>query len=104
MLSAGRMQSRYGAVESIAIGGALKDKVAPMVTWDTKVTTLVGLCGGIGELTSIWLTRNGALTAFVNRTESVYAAVFPNFQQRVNPNSLPWPTTVTSSIGNDFVC
>lgn len=50
MLSAERMQSRFGVVESLSISGPLQGQVASMVTWDTKVTTSLALCGGAGGL------------------------------------------------------
>jgi hypothetical protein len=39
----------FGSVESLEIDGSA---VSPLVTWDSKITTVVGMLGGISDLVS----------------------------------------------------
>ena len=47
MISGPAGQTRFGSVESIEIKG---DAVSPLVTWDSKITTVLGILGGVFDL------------------------------------------------------
>lgn len=47
MLSGPRMQSSYGSTEAININGT---EISPLVTWDSKITTVLAMLGGVGDL------------------------------------------------------
>jgi len=48
MISAPRMQSAYGSVEAININGT---EISPLTTWDSKITTVLAMLGGVGSIT-----------------------------------------------------
>jgi len=47
MLSAPRMQSTYGSTEAVAVNGTM---ISPLTTWDSKITTVLALLGGVVDL------------------------------------------------------
>lgn len=47
MIRAPRMQSSYGSTEAINVNGT---EICPLTTWDSKVTTVLAMLGGIGPL------------------------------------------------------
>ena len=47
MLKGPRMQSFYGSTEAINVNGT---EISPLVTWDSKITTLLAMLGGIGSI------------------------------------------------------
>jgi len=103
MLNADRMQCKYGVIESLAIEGSTKGQVAKMVTWDTKMTTVLALTGGIVDLVKDYMMQDTWFLDFVNRTEHTYSVLFAG-SQSVVPDLLPSPQTVTTSVGPAFVC
>lgn len=54
MLAAPRMQGPHGSTEAIAINGT---EISPLTTWDSKVTTLLSLAGGVSPLVARALKR-----------------------------------------------
>ncbi len=47
MLSAPRMQSRFGSTEAVNVNGTM---ICPLTTWDSKITTVLAMLGGVGPL------------------------------------------------------
>eukprot|EP00913_Durusdinium_trenchii_P030533 g28601.t1 len=47
-----------------------------MVTWDAKVTSVVAMLGGTGDLVRARMETEGVMDTFVQRVESMYADVF----------------------------
>ena len=47
MLSAPRMQGRYGSTEAINANGT---EISPLTTWDSKITTVLAMLGGVGHI------------------------------------------------------
>lgn len=80
MLAAPRMQGPHGSTEATAVNGTL---ISPVMTWDSKITTVLALTGGVAELVQRGLNRtpwqNGttALNRFVSIISEVYADAFP---------------------------
>ena len=54
MLSGPRMQSRYGSTEAINVNGTM---ISPLTTWDSKITTVLAMLGGVGEIVARGLKR-----------------------------------------------
>lgn len=73
MLSAPRMQSPYGSVEAVNVNGT---EISPLTTWDAKITTVLGLLGGIGELNKRALQRANKYADFVTVIKREYDMVF----------------------------
>jgi hypothetical protein len=54
MLQGPRMQSGYGSTEAINVNGT---EISPLTTWDSKITTVLAMLGGIGHITQRGLLR-----------------------------------------------
>jgi hypothetical protein len=55
MLSGPRMQSRYGSTEAVNVNGTM---ISPLTTWDSKVTTVLAMLGGIGDIVGRHMKRD----------------------------------------------
>lgn len=81
MLRGARMQGPLGSTEAIAVNGSL---VSPVVTWDSKITTLLAAVGGVGDLVAAGLAARtdasdpgqSALDRFAAVVQREYATVF----------------------------
>eukprot|EP00981_Chlorochromonas_danica_P007263 scaffold1623_cov165-Ochromonas_danica.AAC.15 len=62
MLRGPRMQSRYGSTEAI---NANSTEISPLTTWDSKITTVLAMNGGLGEVSARALKADGVYKAFV---------------------------------------
>ena len=81
MLAGPRMQGPHGSTEATAVNGTL---ISPVTTWDSKVTTVLALAGGVAGLTGAGLAQlpwaGGAGTAldrFNDVVARAYGAAFP---------------------------
>jgi hypothetical protein len=52
MLRGPRMQSSFGSTEAINVNGT---EISPLTTWDSKITTVLAMLGGIGEINQRFL-------------------------------------------------
>ena len=55
MLKGPSMQGPHGSTESVNINGT---EISPLVTWDSKITTLLALTGGIANITRAGLQQD----------------------------------------------
>lgn len=72
MLSAPRMQSAYGSIEAINVNGT---EISPLTTWDSKITTVLSMLGGVGSITKRGLQ---------SQTDSVYGSAYHRFVYILN--------------------
>jgi hypothetical protein len=54
MLQGPRMQSKFGSTEAINANGT---EISPLTTWDSKITTVLAMLGGIGTINANALKR-----------------------------------------------
>lgn len=73
MISGTGMSGPLGSTEACSVDGA---EIAPVVTWDSKVTSVLAALGGVGELTAAYMDRANVTSKFVDRIEKLYGAVF----------------------------
>ncbi|CAE8596147.1 unnamed protein product [Polarella glacialis] len=75
MLSLPHMQTQTGSIESSDIAGT---SVAPILTWDTKATTVLAMLGGTGPLIGSLLKREDGqlLHRFQKVVGEMYAVAF----------------------------
>lgn len=66
MLQGKKMQNPYGTTESERIDGT---GVSSFVSWDSKITTVVALLGGVGDLAREGLKNEGLYGEFLRVTE-----------------------------------
>jgi len=57
-------QTIYGALEATSIDG--KD-ISPVMTWDTKITTVLAVQGGNRDIVRTFLKKNNLYSQFFNR-------------------------------------
>ena len=72
MLDGPRMQSRYGSTEAINANGT---EISPLVTWDSKITTVLAMLGGVGDIVKEGLRAE---------KDSVYGSLYDRFVYVVN--------------------
>jgi hypothetical protein len=73
MLDAKGMQNPYGSTESGRRDGT---GISAFVSWDSKVTTLVALLGGVGEFVGEGLRKEGNYAEFRRVLQREYGRVF----------------------------
>lgn len=76
IMSAPRMQNQWGSTEATFRNGTA---VAPLVTWDTKITTVVALLGGVVDIVQRGLEKMGQLQPLISVIDREWSRVFfPN--------------------------
>ena len=66
MLQGPRMQSRYGSTEAINVNGT---EISPLTTWDSKITTVLGMFGGVGAINQQALLREPDIRSVFETTD-----------------------------------
>lgn len=83
MLAAPRGQGLHGSTEALLVNGTA---ISPLTTWDSKVTTLLTMAGGLGDLVASGLAAlpdhagspgTTALDRFLSVIDREYSLVFP---------------------------
>lgn len=69
-----KAQNCFGTTESFNIDGTM---VAPLTTWDSKITTLAAVLGGLADTNAKYLNQTGLLDQFVNIIEAEWSKKFP---------------------------
>ncbi|KPM42166.1 hypothetical protein AK830_g4372 [Neonectria ditissima] len=73
MIVGKKMQNPYGSTESTRVDGEL---VSALLTWDSKVTTVVALMGGVTDLVRKKMKTDGIYNEFVHIAKREYSLVF----------------------------
>lgn len=74
MLTSPAGQTVYGAIEATSIDG--KD-ISPVMTWDSKITTVLAVMGGNRDIVREFLKKNNKYGIFVDRVQAEYSREFP---------------------------
>ena len=85
MISASGMSGPLGSSEATSVDGT---EISPVITWDTKITTLVSALGGVFDLVQSFLEETDSMDHFQGRINSTYFSVFG----AVQPSMLPFRT------------
>jgi len=88
MLSLPKMQTATGSVEAAKVDGT---SVASILTWDTKVTSVLAMLKGTGPLISRLLKEDGLREQFEARVRAFYGEKFSSTMPSA-PGPLPMPT------------
>ncbi|KAG6003742.1 hypothetical protein E4U43_000877, partial [Claviceps pusilla] len=86
MVVAKKMQNPFGSTESTRVDGTL---VSALVTWDSKVLTVIALLGGMGDFVRAKMKKDGVYDEFISVTKIEYGRVFENLQGEDIPLCLP---------------
>ncbi|KAH8807307.1 putative GPI anchored protein [Xylogone sp. PMI_703] len=68
-----KMQNPYGSTESTRIDGTL---VSALVTWDSKITTVNAILGGVTQWVRQKMKKDGIYDDFINYANRAYSSVF----------------------------
>ncbi|KAG6040848.1 hypothetical protein E4U41_006890 [Claviceps citrina] len=98
MVVAKKMQNPYGSTESTRVDG---ESVSALVTWDSKVLTVVALLGGVGDLVRAKMREDGIYEAFVSITQREYGRVFGKLKLRGEDIALCLPRARVRDAGLD---
>lgn len=103
MLQGPRMQGYYGSTEAVNLNGTL---ISPLTTWDSKVTTLVAMLGGVGNVISQGLSKNEGklLERFQYVVNREYSLAFPQLNGETLPFGIPQISIPTSTLGSFSTC
>jgi hypothetical protein len=99
MLNGPAMQGPYGSTEGININATA---IAPLVTWDTKITTVVAMLGGVSHLTTRGLKRDGKYERFVQVVQREWTRAYPSIKGRSATVQPPVATFPASPKIQDF--
>ncbi|OIW24776.1 putative GPI anchored protein [Coniochaeta ligniaria NRRL 30616] len=77
MLIGKKMQNPYGSTEATRVDGT---GVSALLTWDSKVTTVNALLGGVQDLVRQGLRKEGLYNLFISITQREYSRVFKNLK------------------------
>jgi len=97
MLQGPSMQTQFGSTESCNTTGTA---ISPVLTWDSKITTLCGMLGGISDITREILKQDGKYDEFVWRVNYEWNRVFGDGLQgedldfAVPSVTIPYPSTL----------
>jgi hypothetical protein len=73
MVKAQKMQNPYGSTESTRIDGTA---ISSFVSWDSKITTVNAILGGVQDIVKRTLVREGNYKIFITRMAGEYERVF----------------------------
>lgn len=107
MLRGSRMQSFYGSTEAINVNGT---EISPLTTWDSKITTVLAMLGGIGPLVEqalkadkVTFNQQNAYERFVDIINREYHRVFGNEDQVLGDDvEFGMPHDVIPSVLDDW--
>jgi len=96
MLNGPRMQGPYGSTEAVNINGT---EISPLTTWDSKITSLDAMLGGIRNLTQAFLINDGLYERFGFVVNREYSLKFPIILGEEIPFALPTATLPVDYLG-----
>lgn len=86
MISGPAGQTLYGSIEALLVDGT---EISPMTTWDSKITTVIGMMGGLTDLVSRKMQHDNIYTAFVDKIDYEWGLVFGNLTDEGAGYALP---------------
>ncbi|KAG8423949.1 hypothetical protein J3458_000793 [Metarhizium acridum] len=101
MVVAKKMQNLYGSTESTRVDGEL---VSALVTWDSKITTVLALMGGVGGLVRPKMKRDRIYKDFIAITKREYGHVFKDLKGEDIALCLPNETVPDAGLEDFTLC
>jgi len=86
MLLGSKMQGPFGSTEACDINGRY---IAPVLTWDTKITTLCAFVGGITDIVEAGLKQDATYQRFYTIIDREWNLAFPRLEGEDQPLCLP---------------
>jgi len=97
MISGSKMQGPHGSSEATLTNGT---KISPIMTWDSKITSVVAILGGIVDITAAGMREDGVKERFDTILQREYSMAFPVLQGE--SISFALPTTPIPKLLQDF--
>jgi len=101
MLDGPSMQNPYGSTEAAAVNGT---EISPVITWDSKITTVLGMLGGFSAITAAGLKEEGKYDRFYYIVEREWSRVFTSLSGENLPFALPTATIPHTTLGDFTNC
>jgi len=77
MLVGSRMQGPYGSTESTSASGMY---IAPVLTWDSKITSIIGMYGGVSSIVKKKLEADQKYFRFYEVVDREWTMAFPTIE------------------------
>jgi len=101
MLTVGRMQNCFGSTEAFNLTGS---SISPIMTWDSKATTVLALLNGVADINAAFLQSLGLLARFDKVVDREWSLAFPTLQGEDIDFLLPPSFTVPNSEDEFTAC
>ena len=77
MLGGSKMQNRFGSTEAVTLDGK---RICPLTTWDSKITTVLAMLGGITDIIRDQLKIENKYQKFNQIVEKEWSRVFQDIR------------------------
>jgi len=101
MLSGPSMQGPLGSTEACNTTGTA---ISPVVTWDSKITSVVAMLGGIAPITEQVMRNDNVFDRFYTIVDREWSRVFTNLEGEDIPFAMPIGLTIPSDLGDFNTC
>jgi hypothetical protein len=101
MLQGPRMQGPLGATESVNSTGTV---ICPVVTWDSKIPTLVAAIGGVTDITAAIMKQDGVYDRFYKIIDQEWSRVFPTLHGEDLPLCVPRKQIPVDALSDFTTC
>lgn len=101
MLMMPRMQGTHGTTEAMSKDGRW---ISPVVTWDSKITTLLAMSGGIGPINREGLKADGVYGRFTQVLHDRWVDLFSYLKGEDIPFAVPTPAKIPAGVPDFTLC
>jgi hypothetical protein len=101
LLKAPKMQGPLGSTEAINVNGTM---ISPVVTWDSKITTILAMLGGISQYVREGLIKEGRYDRFYSIVDREWRRAFPTIRGTTLLLILPNATIVSDRLSDFTLC
>jgi len=102
MLQGSSMQGPLGSTEATNVEGTM---ISPVVTWDSKITSVVAMLNGVSDIVQRGLIRDKTFARFASVIEREWSRVFPEMKGEEIPLALPAASIPhTPQLGDFLTC
>jgi len=96
-----KMQNQFGATEAVSINGTM---ISSLTTWDSKMTTVLGMLGGVVDLNRKFMQESGVYDNFVATVQSLWSQKFSTLKGEEIPFMPPKNRIPTDKLADFTTC
>ena len=67
----------YGSIEALMVDGT---QISPMTTWDSKITTVLAMMGGITDIIQRRMVADKVYDSFISKVNQEWGLVFTSIK------------------------